>query len=137
MVRPRKHRCIEGSPGSFVYKPAGVPVGGLEWVELNMDEFESIRLLDHLGLDQIEAAEKMGISRPTVTRIYAAARKKIADAFTMGMAIRIQGIMDVKMPLQCPRAGMGRGHGCRMRQFEEKQENEGENHEDSDMLRTK
>ncbi len=137
MVRPRKHRCIEGLPSSFVYKPAGVPVRGLEWVELNIDEFESIRLLDHLGLDQIEAAEKMGVSRPTVTRIYAAARKKIADALTLGMAIRIQGDMDAPMLPLCPRAGMGRGHGCRMRQFEVKQENEGENHEDSDMLRTK
>lgn len=90
MVRPRKHRCIEALPGSFVYKPAGVSARDIEWVTVNIDEFETIRLLDHLGLDQAQAAEKMGVSRPTVTRIYASARKKIADALTMGMAIQIE-----------------------------------------------
>jgi uncharacterized protein len=90
MVRPRKNRCVEALPGSFVYKPAGVPARDIEWVCVDMDEFETIRLLDHLGMDQACAAESMGVSRPTVTRIYASARKKIADALTMGMAIRIE-----------------------------------------------
>ena len=135
MVRPRKYRYIEGVPGSFVYKPAGVPVRGLEWVELNMDEFESIRLLDHLGLDQNQAAEKMGVSRPTVTRIYSTARKKIADALTMGMAIRIQGNIDVPVQQPCPMRGMGRGRGhCGGRKFEGNMEDERVNDENSDML---
>lgn len=127
MVRPRKHRCIEGMPGSFVYKPAGVPIRLLQWVELNIDEFESIRLLDHLGMDQNTAAEKLGVSRPTVTRIYAAARKKIADALTMGMAIRIEGKQEVAMPQRCSmgrRCGMNHNiNGC----------NESDDYEDSDM----
>jgi predicted DNA-binding protein (UPF0251 family) len=90
MVRPRKKRCIEALPGCFVYKPAGVPARNIERVHLNIDEFETIRLLDHIGMDQTQAAENMQISRPTVTRIYASARKKIADALTMGMAIEIE-----------------------------------------------
>ena len=56
-----------------------------------MDEFETIRLLDHVGLDQEKAAAEMGVSRPTVTRIYASARKKIADAIVLGQAICIEG----------------------------------------------
>ena len=74
-----------------MYKPAGIPARTLEWVYLAMDEFETIRLLDHEGLAQEKAAELMGISRPTVTRIYASARKKIAEALTEGKAISIEG----------------------------------------------
>ena len=91
MPRPCKNRFVSGQPGSVVYKPAGIPARTLEWVYLAMDEFETIRLLDHEGLDQEKAAQLMGISRPTVTRIYASARKKIAEALTEGKAISIEG----------------------------------------------
>jgi len=91
MPRPFKNRCINAQPLSVVYKPAGIPARQLEWVTLGLDEFETIRLLDHMGLDQEQAAARMGISRPTVTRIYASARKKIADALALGQAICIEG----------------------------------------------
>ena len=91
MPRPCKNRFVSGQPGSVVYKPAGIPARTLEWVQLKLDEFETMRLLDHEGLDQEKVAELMGISRPTVTRIYASARKKIAEALTEGKAISIEG----------------------------------------------
>jgi predicted DNA-binding protein (UPF0251 family) len=120
MTRPIKNRRISAHPGSVIYKPAGVPARILEWVELRLDEFEVIRLLDYEGLDQAAAAEKMHVSRPTVTRIYAGARSKIAAAFTEGKAIRIQGgpvVYSAVMPDAAaaeqhvlPGRG-GRGHG--------------------------
>ncbi|AQQ70310.1 hypothetical protein SMSP2_00654 [Limihaloglobus sulfuriphilus] len=128
MTRPIKNRRISAHPGSVVYKPAGVPAKTLEWVELGLDEFESIRLLDYEGLDQLSAAEKMHVSRPTVTRIYSSARKKIAMAFTEGKAIRIEGgpvefsmakpeaaaLKPAPMPGRFRRRrGMGRGRGGR------------------------
>ena len=91
MPRPFKRRCVGGSPGSVVYKPAGVRACDLDWVILTLDEFETLRLLDHEGMNQAAAAEKMGVSRPTITRIYASARKKIADAIVLGQAIKIEG----------------------------------------------
>jgi len=91
MPRPCKNRFVSGCPGSVVYKPAGIPARTLEWLSLGLDEFETIRLLDYQGLDQEKVAELMGISRPTVTRIYASARKKIAEALTEGKAISIEG----------------------------------------------
>lgn len=91
MPRPFKNRCINAQPASVVYKPAGIPARELEWVTLHLDEFETMRLLDHVGLDQEKAAAEMGVSRPTVTRIYASARKKIADAIVLGQAICIEG----------------------------------------------
>ena len=114
MPRPFKHRCINAQPLSVVYKPAGIPARQLEWVTLHLDEFETIRLLDHVGLDQEKAALEMGISRPTVTRIYASARQKIATAIVQGQAICIEGGPVTRMP--GPRGpGCGHGHGGRNR----------------------
>ena len=117
MPRPCKNRFISGWPGSVVYKPAGIPARTLEWLSLGLDEFETIRLLDYQGLDQEKVAELMGISRPTVTRIYASARKKIAEALTEGKAICIEGgpvegTEFGQMPQGSP---IGRGGGRRWR----------------------
>lgn len=91
MPRPFKNRCVTGRPNSVVYKPAGIPARVLQWVTLGLDEFEAIRLLDYQQMDQQKAAELMHVSRPTVARIYASARKKIAEALTEGKAINIEG----------------------------------------------
>ena len=118
MPRPYKNRCIFGQPGSVVYKPAGIPARELEWVILALDEFETIRLLDHLGYDQEKAAEKMEVSRPTVTRIYASARKKIATALVLGQAIKIEGGAVTQIPQSqslCPGRGFGQGKRNRHR----------------------
>ena len=109
MPRPCKNRFISVQPISVVYKPAGIPARQLEWVTLHLDEFETLRLLDHIGLDQEKAALEMGISRPTVTRIYASARRKIATAFVLGQAICIEGGPVTEM-LDSP--GPVRGRGC-------------------------
>ena len=116
MPRPCKNRFVSGQPGSVVYKPAGIPARTLVWVYLAMDEFETMRLLDHEGLDQEKAAQLMGISRPTVTRIYASARKKIAEALTEGKAISIEGGPVESRRITPPQGGpRGCGGGRRRR----------------------
>ena len=117
MPRPCKNRFISGQPASVVYKPAGIPARTLEWVSLGLDEFETIRLLDHQGLEQEKVAELMGISRPTVTRIYASARKKIAEALTEGKAICIEGgpVKSNDFPQMPQDIRFGRGCGRRWR----------------------
>ena len=62
----------------------------LEDINLEMDEFEAIRLRNYVGLYQEKAAEKMKISRQTFGRILESANKKIADAMINGKAIRIE-----------------------------------------------
>ncbi|MBI9016980.1 MAG: DUF134 domain-containing protein [Phycisphaerae bacterium] len=109
MPRPHKNRYISGIPGSIIYKPAGIPTRQLEKVVLGLDEFETIHLLDYQGHDQAKTAELMNISRPTVTRIYSSARKKIAEALTEGKAICFEGGPIIN---RCPKGGEGRGrHG--------------------------
>ena len=117
MPRPFKNRFVQGRPGSVVYKPAGVPARTLEWVSLGLDEFEVIRLLDNEGLEQEKVAELMGISRPTVTRIYASARKKIAEVLTEGKALCIEGgpVQAGGVSRMSQEIFMGRGRGRRWR----------------------
>ena len=108
MPRPRLQRIVSGQPVVTVYKPAGVPVGSLEWVNLTLDEFEAIRLIDDEGLNQESAAAQMGVSRPTVTRILASARSKIAHFLTHGHALIIEGGPVIPAAF---RGGPGRGRG--------------------------
>ncbi len=58
-------------------------------IELLHEEIEAIYLSDTLELYQEEAAKKMGISRPTFTRILKNARKKVATMLISGASLRI------------------------------------------------
>lgn len=91
MPRPFKHRRVCCRPRSNYFKPRGIPVDLLEAVDLTMDEFEAVRLSDLEGLYQEEAAKKMIVSRQTLGKILAEARKKIADCLVNGKALNIEG----------------------------------------------
>ena len=62
-----------------------------EAVELTVEEYEAIRLMDYLGLNQEEAAAQMGVARTTVQRIYAQARRKLAAFLVEGRPLQIGG----------------------------------------------
>ena len=89
MARPVKTRRVRCSTASYYFKPKGIPLNDLEEIYLASDELEAIRLADRDELFQEEAAVKMNISRATFGRIIMRAHKKIAEAITMGKAIRI------------------------------------------------
>jgi predicted DNA-binding protein (UPF0251 family) len=61
----------------------------LEAVHLSLEETEALRLKNVENLEQIAAAEKMGISQSTFQRILAMAYKKISHAIITGKAIEI------------------------------------------------
>lgn len=58
---------------------------------LFFEEYEAIRLLDYRGMTQEEAAVYMEVSRPTLTRIYEDARRKVAKAFVEGRDLAVGG----------------------------------------------
>jgi len=62
-----------------------------EAVELTVEEYEALRLMDYLGLNQKEAAAQMGVARTTVQRIYAQARRKLAVFLVEGRPLQIGG----------------------------------------------
>lgn len=91
MPRPFCPRRVSVAPDVTFFKPAGIPLHDLKETILPLDEFEALRLADGEGLEHAEAAQKMGVSRQTFTRIVRAARKKVADFLTEGNALRIEG----------------------------------------------
>ena len=84
MPRQKKQRCIANPPFFEGYKPVGISNYLLEEITLKPEEYEAIRLADYENLKQEDAAKKLDVSRPTFTRIYNSARKKIALAFVEG-----------------------------------------------------
>lgn len=89
MARPKNLRRIKEMPPVRSYLPAGDVAD--QMIIIDLEEYESIRLCDHLAITQEEAAKIMGVSRPTLTRIYSTARKKVAQAFATGSGIVFEG----------------------------------------------
>ncbi len=89
--RPRCPRRIETEPVVSYFKPRGVPLRDLEVILLSLEELEAVRLSDLEGLDQEEAARRMGISRRALWEDLQNARKKIVEALVKGKAIEIKG----------------------------------------------
>jgi predicted DNA-binding protein (UPF0251 family) len=88
MPRPRFRRRIGCLPERRYFRPDGHDAANPVEVVLEPDEVEALRLADLEGLHQEEAAESMGISRPTFGRIIESAHAKVADALVNGKAIR-------------------------------------------------
>lgn len=100
----RVKRRISCLPNAFYFKPRGIPVRDLEVVELTLNELEAARLVDLEGLEQEEAAHKMGISRRTFWIDLKNARHKIIDALVNGKAIEIKGgsyVLDGLRTFEC------------------------------------
>lgn len=91
MPRPPCCRRISGGPACTVFKPAGIPARHVQQVTVTLDEYEALRLADLEGLYQEQAAERMGVSRPTFGRILISAHRKVAEALVGGKMLRIEG----------------------------------------------
>lgn len=65
--------------------------GSSAHIIMSIDEYEAIRLIDYMGLNQAECAERMYVSRATVQAIYREARKKIARFIVEGINMTIEG----------------------------------------------
>jgi len=89
MARPKRLRRMTNPPHFKGYLPIGLP--DCHPIVLNYEEYEAIRLTDYLLHSQVSASSEMGISRPTFTRIYESARRKVARAFVKGSPIVFEG----------------------------------------------
>lgn len=87
MSRPRIRRRICEMPNHLNFTPEfsnGV-------VNLLIEEYESIRLIDYKKLNQEECAQVMGIARTSVQKMYEEARSKISQALVEGKTLQIGG----------------------------------------------
>lgn len=96
LKKPRICSCPYRGNAEEVYKPAGTPLRDLEQVILSRDEIEAMFLCDAENLSQEEAGRKMGVSRGTVQRLLALARKKTIEAIVFGKALAILGEQHVE-----------------------------------------
>lgn len=84
-----RRRIICKEPDTTVFVPHNNESS--ELLNLTVDEYESIRLIDLNGFSQEECANKLGVARTTAQLIYRNARKKMARALVYGMGIHIGG----------------------------------------------
>jgi len=91
MSRPEKNRKIGYPPLMKGFRPYGLLKHQTGSIQLTFEEYESIRLVSYEMLPQKDAAIKMNVSRPTLTRIYNKAIKNISKAFIEGKRIEIEG----------------------------------------------
>jgi len=118
MGRPEKLRTVGCTGRGRGFKPVGRRAAELAVETLRLDELEALRLADLEGLYQETAAERMGISRPTFSRILARARSTVARALVEERLLVVgEGpvVTGSSEPLPCPVHGGGRrrGRGCR------------------------
>ena len=87
MPRCKKPRRCSCRFTGKAFKPTGIPMSQVEQICLSRDELEALKLCDLDDLTQAEAGTRMGVSRGTVQRILADARKKVATALTRRKAL--------------------------------------------------
>ena len=91
MSRPRNKRTIQ-----MPLRLKGlIPVTNSQTkylpIQLTIEQYYSIKLLDYENFSQEEASKILNISRPSLTRDYEEARKKISIAMVEGRQILISG----------------------------------------------
>jgi len=91
MPRPMKWRKVCCMPMISKFGPIDPITPGTEFVNMTIDEYETIRLIDLEGFTQEECAVQMNVARTTIQGIYMQARKKVAKALIDGKTLTISG----------------------------------------------
>ena len=111
MARPKKQRRVCAEPVRCRFSPEHGSAE--ETVQLTVDEYEALRLIDLKHLTQEQCAAQMQVARTTVTAIYDSARQKLADMLVNGKTLEIGG-GDVTvcghLDECCGRCGIGQCH---------------------------
>ena len=89
IARPFKRRCLCSLPQYEFFAPEGAE--DAQTLQVGLDEYEVLRLIDYVCLSQAQCAARMGISRATVARLYGHARSVVAEALVLGKRIQIAG----------------------------------------------
>lgn len=124
LPRPRKWRKVCCLPNTNRFGPLNGCVSPDDVIQMTVDEYETIRLIDLEGMNQEDCAGHMNVARTTVQGIYNEARRKLALSLVEGRVLFIEGgdyhLCDGQS--NCCRQG-----GCqkeRMQQLAQRQENQ-------------
>ena len=103
-----KWRRICSLPESNRFGPLDSHADAKNNVNMTVDEYETIRLIDLEGFTQEECAKQMNVARSTVQGIYIEARKKLAELLVNGKVLSIEG-GEYRL---CEGLGNGCGRDC-------------------------
>lgn len=87
MVRPLKCRRVCNMPANTTFGSEQAS----KIIEMTVDEYETIRLIDLEGLTQEQCSVRMEVSRTTTQAIYSSAREKLADCLINNKLLKING----------------------------------------------
>ena len=90
MPRPRKWKNVCCLPENKTYGPLD-ETKQREPINMSVEAYETIRLIDLEGLTQEACAERMQVARATVQKLYVEARHIIAQSLVFGHLIQIEG----------------------------------------------
>lgn len=90
MPRPSKVKKVCRMPICTTYYAENQACCSHE-IFLTVEEYETIRLIDYMGLTQEECAAQMDVGRATVQTLYVEARKKLSRFLVEGSRLRIEG----------------------------------------------
>lgn len=90
MPRPNKPKKVSRLPRCGVYY-ADIHKDCSHEIILTVEEYETLRLIDYMGMTQEECAGQMEVGRATVQTLYTEARKKLARYLVEASRLRIQG----------------------------------------------
>lgn len=91
MPRPKKNRHICAMPELVTFGPWNHSKAQKTPIIMTIDEYETIRLIDLEGYNQIDCAKQMQVARTTAQKIYNEGKRKLADALINGKIIHIEG----------------------------------------------
>ncbi|MFX0139966.1 MAG: DUF134 domain-containing protein [Candidatus Hodarchaeota archaeon] len=104
MIGRRRHRRWVNQTPNNIYFTRDTPQIE-DSITITVAEFEAMRLKHYIGLNQKDAAERMGVSQPTFSRILESAHKKNTLALLEGKQIKVYGgNFDYKLSFK--------GYGC-------------------------
>ena len=103
MSRPSKRRYVSPAPRITEFRPVESVPEELRRLVLPLDGLEALRLTDLVGMEQVEAARHMGVSRQTFGRILAAARRIATQALVGGLALGIEATASVEVKTNAAR----------------------------------
>ena len=90
MPRPNKPKKVRSLPLCDRFFPGKENCISHE-IQMTVEEYETLRLIDYLGQNQEACAAEMGVGRATVQAMYTEDRKKTARFLIEGASLRIQG----------------------------------------------
>ena len=89
MGRRARQRWVKYPPDNVYFSRDGRNIE--DSIVLTVSEFEAMRLKHYVNFNQKDAAEKMGVSQPTFSRMLERAHQKVTQALYEGKSIHVHG----------------------------------------------